>query len=216
MTVHEFSQSDSIINQFIAEIRDREIQKDPMRFRKNMERIGYLIGYELSKKLSYQRTQVQTPLAMAHVNQLSQQPVIASILRAGLTMHQGLLNIFDHAENAFISAYREEREDGSLKIHVEYLASPDLTGKTLILADPMLATGQSMSLVWEAIQRNGKPAKLHTVSAVASKQAIAHLKQHLPDQTEIWVGVIDDTLDANSYIVPGIGDAGDLAFGLKL
>jgi uracil phosphoribosyltransferase len=214
--IHELSKSNSILNQFIAEIRDHEIQKDPLRFRKNMERIGELAGYEMSKKLDYAETIVQTQLGTASVNQLKQQPVIASILRAGLTLHTGLLNIFDRAENAFISAYREEKEGGDIKVHVEYLACPDLTGKTLILADPMLATGQSMALVYKAILKNGTPAKIHIVAAVASKQALDHLEKNLPPETEIWVAVIDNELNANSYIVPGIGDAGDLAFGLKL
>jgi len=214
--VNEISKSNSVFNQYIAEIRNKEIQKDPLRFRKNLERMGALIGYELSKKLIYTPTKVTTPLGIADVNQLSQQPVIASILRAGLTMHTGLLQIFDHAENGFISAYREEKNDGTIKVHVEYLACPDLTGKTLILADPMLATGQSMSLVYQAIQKNGTPAQIHTVSAIASKQAIDHISKNLPSNTQIWVGVIDDELNTNAYIVPGIGDAGDLAFGLKL
>lgn len=214
--IHEISKTNSIFNQFIAEIRNKDIQKDPLRFRKNLERMGEIMAYELSKNLEYVETKVETPLGIASVNQLKNQPVIASILRAGLTLHTGILNFFDHAENAFISAYREEKEGGEIKVHVEYLASPDLNGKTLIIADPMLATGQSMTLVYEAIQRNGIPAKIHTVSAIASKQAIEYIRKNLPANTEIWVGVIDDTLNANSYIVPGIGDAGDLAFGLKL
>jgi len=181
-----------------------------------MERMGEIMGYELSKQLEYIETKVETPLGIATVNQLKNQPVIASILRAGLTLHGGLLNIFDHAENAFISAYREEKENGEIKVHVEYLACPDLTNKTLIIADPMLATGQSLSLVYDAILRNGVPSKIHTVSVIASRPAIEYVKKHMPEGTEIWVGVIDETLNSNSYIVPGIGDAGDLAFGLKL
>lgn len=214
--IHELSKSNSILNQFIAEIRNKNVQKDPLRFRKNLERMGEIMAYELSKKLEFAETKVETPLGTASVNQLKNQPVIASILRAGLTLHTGLLNFFDHAENAFISAYREEKEGGEIKVHVEYLASPDLNGKTLIIADPMLATGQSMSLVYEAILRNGTPAKIHTVSAIASRQAIEYVSKHLPAGTEIWVAVIDEELNSSSYIVPGIGDAGDLAFGLKL
>jgi len=213
--IHELSKSNSILSQFIAEIRDKAIQKDPLRFRKNMERIGELMGYELSKKLDFAETLVETPLGTARVQQLKQQPVIASVLRAGLTLHTGLLNLFDRAENAFISAYREENE-GEINVHVEYLACPDLNGKTLILADPMLATGKSMALVYEAIQRNGIPAKIHVVAAVASTQALNYICKQLPSETEIWVAVIDNELNANAYIVPGIGDAGDLAFGLKL
>lgn len=214
--VHEISKTNSVFNQFIAEIRNKDIQADPLRFRKNLERMGEIMGYELSKTLQYELTKVQTPLGVAEVFQLKQQPVIASILRAGLTLHTGLLGIFDRAENAFISAYREEKNGGQLKVHVEYLASPDLNGKTLIIADPMLATGQSMTLVYEAIQRNGSPEKIHVVSAVASKQAIAFVEKILPANAEIWVGVVDPELNDQAYIVPGIGDAGDLAFGLKL
>ncbi|MBK9191244.1 MAG: uracil phosphoribosyltransferase [Crocinitomicaceae bacterium] len=214
--IHEIGKSNSVFNQFIAEIRNKEIQKDPLRFRKNLERMGEIMAYELSKKLEYVETKVETPLGIATVNQLKNQPVIASILRAGLTLHTGVLNFFDHAENAFISAYREEKSGGEIEVHVEYLASPDLSGKTLIIADPMLATGQSMSLVYEAILRNGTPAKIHTVSAIASQQAVDYVSKHLPAGTEMWIGAIDETLNANSYIVPGIGDAGDLAFGLKL
>lgn len=214
--IHEIGKSNSVFNQFIAEIRNKEIQKDPMRFRKNLERMGEIMAYELSKKLEYIETKVETPLGIATVNQLKNQPVIASILRAGLTLHTGVLNFFDRAENAFISAYREEKSGGEIKVHVEYLASPDLNGKTLIISDPMLATGQSMSLVYEAILRNGTPSKIHTVSAIASRQAVEYVSKHLPAGTDIWIGAIDETLNANSYIVPGIGDAGDLAFGLKL
>ncbi|MBK7128529.1 MAG: uracil phosphoribosyltransferase [Crocinitomicaceae bacterium] len=214
--VHEISKTNSVFNQFIAEIRNKDIQADPLRFRKNLERMGEIMGYELSKTLQYELTKVQTPLGIAEVFQLKKQPVIASILRAGLTLHTGLLGIFDRAENAFISAYREEKNGGQLKVHVEYLASPDLNGKTLIIADPMLATGQSMTLVYEAIQRNGSPEKIHVVSAVASKQAIDFVEKILPSNAEIWVGVVDPELNDQAYIVPGIGDAGDLAFGLKL
>jgi uracil phosphoribosyltransferase len=214
--VHEISKTNSVFNEFIAGIRDCEIQKDPLRFRKNMERMGAILGYEISKTLDYQTTPVTTPLGVANVNRLCNQPVIASILRAGLTLHYGLLGVFDRAENAFISAYREEKNPGKITVQLGYLACPDLTGKTLIIADPMLATGSSMSLVCEAILRNGTPSKVHIASAVASRQAIDHVQKNLPSGTEIWVGVIDPELNANAYIIPGIGDAGDLAFGLKL
>lgn len=214
--IHELGKSNSVLNQFVAEIRDKEIQKDPMRFRKNLERIGWMMGYELSKTLRYSAKTVHTPLGETSVNQLHQQPVIASILRAGLTLHEGLLQVFDRAENAFISAYREEKNEGELKVHVEYLASPDLNGKTLILADPMLATGKSLTLVFEAIKRNGIPAKLHVVVAIASQPAIDFLLKTLPAETDIWVAAIDPELNDKAYIVPGLGDAGDLAFGNKL
>lgn len=214
--INIISERNSVISHYISEIRDKEVQKDALRFRKNMERIGMLIGYELSKELEYVDKKVETPLGVATVKVLKNQPVILSILRAGLTMHTGMLELFDHAENAFISAYREEKEGEEIKVHVEYLASPDLNNKTLIVVDPMLATGQSMELTHKAFLRNGTPGQIHIVSAVASKKAIDYLKEHLPKNVKIWVGVVDDELNAHSYIVPGIGDAGDLAFGLKL
>lgn len=214
--IHELSKNNSVFNQYIAEIRDVSIQTDPLRFRKNLERIAELLGYEISKSLEFESKSVQTPLGIASMSLIKDQPVIASILRAGLTMHTGLLNIFDRAENAFISAYREEASGTELKIHVEYLASPDLTGKTVILADPMLATGGSLGLVYKAILRNGTPKKLHVAAAIASQQGIDHLLQVLPADTDIWVGAIDPILNDKSYIVPGLGDAGDLAFGQKL
>lgn len=214
--VNIISERNSVISHYISEIRDKEVQKDALRFRKNMERIGMLIGYELSKELEYVDKKVETPLGVATAKVLKNQPVILSILRAGLTMHVGMLELFDHAENAFISAYREEKEGKEIKVHVEYLASPDLNNKTLIVVDPMLATGQSMELTHKAFLRNGTPAQIHIVAAVASKKAIEYLKEHLPKNVKIWVGVVDDELNAHSYIVPGIGDAGDLAFGLKL
>ena len=214
--VHEISKTNSVFNQFIAEIRNKEIQKDPLRFRKNMERIGSIIGYEISKKLAYSSTRVETPLGIANVEQLKEQPVIASILRAGLPLHNGLLEIFDRAENAFISAYRIEKNPGQVTVHVEYLASPDLNGKTVIIADPMLATGTSMALVYESLLTHGNPSKIHVATVIASRHAVDHIVKHFPANTELWVGAIDEALDENAYIVPGIGDAGDLAFGIKL
>lgn len=213
--VHEIGKTNSVFNQFIAEIRDVEIQKDAMRFRKNMERISEIIGYEISKSFDYTPRTVKTPLGETEINTLTKQPVIASILRAGLSMHHGLLNIFDKAENAFISAYREEGEKENLKVHVEYMASPDLNDKTLIIADPMLATGKSMHLVYESLLKNGRPQKLFIAAAIASSDAIDFLKKTLPSKTEIWVGAIDPELNNKAYIVPGLGDAGDLAYGVK-
>jgi len=214
--LHNLSQTNSILNYFLAEIRDVTFQKDPMRFRKNLERISEIIGYELSKTFVYQPTKIQTPLGKTEVNLPEDQLVIASILRAGLTMHNGLLNYFDRAENAFISAYREEKDDNSIEVHVEYKACPSLVNKTLIIADPMLATGKSMQLVYECLLQNGTPNKLIIVAAIASQPAIDWLLKVMPENTSIWVAAIDPELNKKSYIVPGLGDAGDLAFGLKL
>jgi len=213
--VHNLSEHNSIFSHFIAEIRDVNIQKDAMRFRRNMERIGEILGYELSKELDYSKSEVTTPLGIAQTELLNEQPVIASILRAGLPLHQGLLNVFDKAENSFISAYRKHHKNGEFEIHVEYMASPDLTGKTLILADPMLATGSSMALVYQSILQMGIPKKIHIVSAIASAEAVDFIKSKLPQKTEYWIGAIDAELTAQSYIVPGLGDAGDLSFGPK-
>lgn len=214
--LHEISKTNSIFNQYLAEIRDCEIQKDSFRFRKNLERISEIIGYEISKTFDYSQQDVTTPLGIAKINLAKKQPVIASILRAGLTMHQGLLTVFDHAENAFISAYREETEGEELKVHVEYSAAPSIEGKVLIIADPMLATGMSIELVLQALLRNGTPEKIYIAIAIASKPGIDKLLQVLPKNAEIWVGVIDSVLNDKAYIVPGLGDAGDLAFGSKL
>ena len=213
--IHNLSSTNSIFNTFIGEIRDVEIQKDPLRFRRNMERISEIMGYELSKSLSYTSQSVETPLGMAQVNQLSEQPVLATILRAGLSMHQGLLNYFDRAESAFISAYRKHKNSEEFDIQVEYLASPLLDKRTVIISDPMLATGNSMVMVYKALLKQGKPAKVIVVSAIATQEALDLVKKHLPDNTEIWVGAIDGELTAQSYIVPGLGDAGDLAYGVK-
>ena len=213
--VHNLSSTNSIFNTFIAEIRDIDIQNDPMRFRRNMERISEIMGYELSKSLSYTLREVETPLGVAHVNQLTEQPVLATILRAGLSMHQGLLNYFDRAESAFVSAYRKHKNAEEFDIQIEYLASPLLDKKTVIISDPMLATGNSMVMVYKALLKQGKPAKVIIDSAIATQEALDMVRKHLPDNTEIWVGAIDGELTAQSYIVPGLGDAGDLAYGVK-
>lgn len=186
-----------------------------MRFRKNMERMAEVLGYELSKTLDYTLKKVTTPLGDAEVSVLKEQPVLATILRAGLSMHQGLLNYFDKSESAFISAYRKHTSNEEFDIQVEYMASPQLDNKTLIISDPMLATGNSMVMVYKALLKQGKPARIIVVSAIATPVAIDFIKRHLPDTTEIWVGAIDTELTAQSYIVPGLGDAGDLAYGLK-
>ena len=213
--VHDLSKKTSIFNTFIGELRDVTIQKDSMRFRKNLERVAEILGYELSKQLEYETKIVTTPLGEAEVSVLKEQPVLATILRAGLAMHQGLLNHFDQAESAFVSAYRKHTTAEDFDIHVEYLAAPSLDGKTLIISDPMLATGNSMVMVYKALLKQGRPAKIHVVAAIAAPEAIEFVQKHLPDNTTIWVGAIDRELTAQSYIVPGLGDAGDLAYGVK-
>jgi uracil phosphoribosyltransferase len=209
------SQTNSIFSTYLSELRDVVIQKDPMRFRRNLERMAEIIGYEISKKLTYTAKEVTTPLGIAHAEILAEQPVLATILRAGLPMHQGLLAIFDRAENAFVSAYRKHSTAEDFEIHVEYMAAPEIDGKTLIISDPMLATGRSMFLVYKALLQQGNPLHVHIVSAIAAPEALAYLKQVLPQNVTIWVGAIDRELTAQSYIVPGLGDAGDLAFGIK-
>jgi uracil phosphoribosyltransferase len=213
--VHNLSLTASIFSSYLGELRDVEIQRDPMRFRRNLERVAEVIGIELSKKLEYETKVVETPLGQADVPVLKQQPVLATILRAGLPMHQGLLNVFDRAESAFVSAYRKHTTAEDFDIHVEYLAAPIIDGKTLIISDPMLATGGSMVMVYKALLQHGKPSKVHIVSAIAAPEAIEYIRLHLPDTVSLWIGAIDRELTAQSYIVPGLGDAGDLAFGVK-
>ncbi|MCC7301454.1 MAG: uracil phosphoribosyltransferase [Bacteroidia bacterium] len=214
--LHDLSKSNTILNHFIAELRDVNIQKDSMRFRRNLERIGEVAALELSRTLQYQPAEVETPLGVANTSLLREQPVLATILRAGLPMHAGLQNFFDRAQNAFISAFRKHHKDGSFDVQVEYLACPPLAGKTLILSDPMLATGSSLVLTYKALQKRGQPAQIHVVCAIASLEGVDHVRKHLPEGTHIWCGAIDDELTAQAYIVPGLGDAGDLAFGEKV
>ena len=216
MKVVNLSAENSILQSYIREIRDIKIQNDPMRFRKNIERIGYVMAIEISRKLNYTDIEIQTPLAKCISKECSEKVVIASILRAGLALHNGLIDMFDRAENAFVSAYRKYRSQTDFDIHVEYISSPDLNGKTLILADPMLATGGSMELAYEAILSKGKPKDLHIASVIASKQAIEYLQTKLPEEATLWVAAIDPELNEHAYIVPGLGDAGDLAFGEKI
>lgn len=213
--IHNLSEQNSIFSQFISEIRDKSIQKDAMRFRRNLERIGEVLGYELSKKLSYSKQETITPLGVSASELLDEQPVIATILRAGLPLHQGVLNYFDKAENSFISAYRKHHKSGEFEIHVDYLASPSIEGKTLIITDPMLATGQSILAVYKALLQMGSPKKIHLVIAIASQEAVDFVMSKMPRNTELWVGAVDSELTAQSYIVPGLGDAGDLAYGKK-
>lgn len=215
MHINDLSRNNSIVGQFIHELRDRDIQSDRMRFRRNMERLGEVFAYEISKKMPYKTVEVTTPLGISEVTIPSIQPVVATILRAGLPLHNGVLNYFDQADNAFISAYRKHHKDGSFDIKLEYVACPDLDDRILIISDPMLATGRSMVLSYRSLLQRGKPSKVHIISALASTEGIDHLKKHLPSDIEFWVGAIDDELTAQAYIVPGLGDAGDLAFGSK-
>lgn len=215
--VHNLSEQSSIFNQYIAELRDTSIQTDSMRFRRNLERIGEIMGYEISKKMEYHTKQTKTPLGIAETKHLKTQPVIATILRAGLPIHMGVLNYFDQAENAFISAYRRHHKDNTFDIHVEYVSSPSLNGKTLILCDPMIATGASIVLAYKALMTKGNPDHVHIVSAISSKQGVEYVRANMPTKNfTIWCGAIDEELTAHSYIVPGLGDAGDLAFGEKI
>lgn len=214
--IHDISIQSSIFNRFVSEIRDVEIQKDPLRFRMNMERIAEILGYELSKKLVDTRIETQTPLGISATMVPSETPVLATILRAGLSMHSGLLRMFDRADSAFISAYRKHTTAEEFDIHVEYLAAPNLDGRIWVISDPMLATGSSMLAVYKAMRKLGHPTQIHIVSAIATPDALELIKAHFPSNTEIWVGAIDKELTAQSYIVPGLGDAGDLAFGVKL
>lgn len=216
MEIINLGATNSILNQFVAELRDVTIQTDSLRFRRNIERIGEILSYEISKQISYENKNVQTPLGRASLMVPCSQVVISTILRAGLPFHQGFLNYFDHAENAFVSAYRKYKDRLNFDIHIEYIASPRLNGKTLIITDPMLATGSSMELAFQALLTKGKPEHIHVASIIASKQAIHYIKEKMPaEKTTVWVAAIDDQLDEHSYIVPGLGDAGDLAFGIK-
>lgn len=206
----------TLFDQFLNEIRNVDVQTDRMRFRRNLERIGELTAYEISKTLEWRDGTITTPLGEAELPILEEQPVIATILRAGLPMHQGILNYFDHADNCFISAYRmNHKDDGTFDIKIEYLSSPSLENRTVILCDPMLATGGSMVLAYKALLEKGKPKHVHIVSAIASREGLEYCQRHLPKNTTIWIAGLDEELTAQAYIVPGLGDAGDLAFGGK-
>jgi len=217
MIIHHLEETNSILNKFISEIREVEIQKDSLRFRRNIERIGEVLGYELSKNLSYSSSTITTPLGTKNIQLSSSNIVLCSILRAGLPLHQGLLNYFDDAENAFISAYRHHpNNDAAFEIVVEYFASPSIDQKTLLLADPMLATGQSLVAVYEGMKKHGTPKEIHIVCVIGSMPGIEFIKNHFPKNTHLWIAAIDNELNDKGYIVPGLGDAGDLAFGAKL
>lgn len=213
--VHHIGQQSSILGQYMAEIRAVGIQEDRLRFRHNLSRIAEILSYELSKTLPSVQQEVQTPLGIATVPALQEQPVLFTILRAGLAMHDGVLRTFDHADSAYISAYRKHSSPEDFEIEVEYLAIPDIDHKIWIISDPMLATGSSMVAVYQALRKHGAPSQVHIVSAIATPEALAFVKAKLPSTTQIWVAAIDAELTAKSYIVPGLGDAGDLAFGIK-
>lgn len=216
MKVINFAETDSILNSYIAEIRDVNVQGDRLRFRRNIERIGEIMAYEMSKAFAYSSKDIHTPLGIAPVRTPDSRLVISTILRAGLPFHQGFLSYFDNAENAFVSAYRKYKDTLKFDIHIEYIASPRIDGKTLIITDPMLATGSSMDLTYQAMLTKGHPAEIHVASIIASRQAIDHIVERFPEEkTTIWCAAIDPEINEHSYIVPGLGDAGDLAFGEK-
>lgn len=216
--VHILGQENTILNKFIAQMRDCKIQTDSMRFRRNVERIGEIMSYEISKQLNYQTQVVETPLGEAEMSLISDKVVVATVLRAGLPLQQGILNYFDDSECAFVSAYRKNKKDGTFKINVEYVSCGSLEGKILIIADPMLATGQSLRMTYEAlVAHGGEPLHTHIVSVIASEQGVEYAQQHLPSKkTTLWLGAVDAELTSKAYIVPGIGDAGDLCYGKKL
>ena len=216
MKTNILNKQNTLVNKFLAELRDKQIQQDSMRFRRNLERIGEVTAYELSKELNYAPQVVETPLGEAEVQLIDDQIVVATILRAGLPFHQGFLNYFDDAQNAFVSAYRKNHKDGSFTVKVEYISCGSLEGKTLLLVDPMLATGQSLVLAYEALcQHGGTPTKLHVAAVIGSEQGVDYAQRHLPMDATLWVAAVDEELTSKCYIVPGLGDAGDLAFGEK-
>lgn len=216
--LHVLDKENTVLNRFIAEMRDVRIQTDSMRFRRNLERAGEITAYEISKTLQYSRQTVETPLGEAEVALSDDNIVIATILRAGIPYHQGFLNYFDGASNAFVSAFRKYSKDGTFKVKVEYISCGDLTDRILILADPMLATGTSIVLTYQALlEKGGIPRHTHIAAVVASDEGIEYIREHLPEkEVSIWCGAVDEELTVKSYIVPGIGDAGDLAYGDKL
>lgn len=217
MDIHLLSENHSILHHFMNQLRDVDVQHDRMRFRKNIERIGEIMAYEISKTLSFQPRAITTPLGVKHAQELDTSVVLCSILRAGLTLHQGFLSVFDDAENGFISAYRHHpHNDDAFEIKVEYQAAPDLNGKTLILIDPMLATGQSIEAVLNKLTQQFQPQSIHIAVVIAAPEGIAYLKEHLKVPFHLWIADLDEQLNDKKYIVPGLGDAGDLAYGPKL
>lgn len=218
MQIINLSEQNSVLNRFMAEIRDAEYQKNRLLFRNNIQRIGEMMAFEISKMFDYQPQEVTTPLGVANINMPEQDIVIATVLRAGLPFHQGFLNVFDHAENGFVSAYRmyTNREHTEVGIHTEYMAAPSVEGKTLIIVDPMLATGGSMAASYEALMKSGKPKKVHIACVIAVPEGLEVLKDTVSEDTTIWCAAIDAGMNEHKYIVPGFGDAGDLCFGEKL
>ena len=214
--VHHIGQQSSILGQYLAELRAVGVQDDRLRFRHNLARVAEILAYEVSKQLPSHTVSVQTPLAIAEVTKPAQQPVLITILRAGLAIHEGVLRYFDHADCAYVSAYRKHSSPEDFEIEVEYMAAPDLEQQIWLITDPMLATGSSMVAVYKALRKLGAPTQIHILTAIATPEALAFVKSKLPANTQIWVAAIDETLTAKSYIVPGLGDAGDLAFGTKL
>ena len=216
MKVINLGQKNSVLNKFVSEMRDRTVQKDSLRFRRNLERLGEIFAYEISQTMNYSEKPFVTPLGIANINTYDDQVVVATILRAGLPLHQGILNFFDGAQNAFVAAYRKYDKGEDFHINIEYASTPDLEGKTLILADTMLATGASLEIAYKRLCEEGQPAHTHLVCPISSAYAVEYLQKHLPAEgVTLWVADIDEELTSHSYIVPGLGDAGDLAYGVK-
>lgn len=216
MEVINLGLRNSILNKFVSEMRDRSVQKDSLRFRRNLERLGEIFAYEISQTMNYSEKQFVTPLGIANIPTYDDKVVVATILRAGLPLHQGILNFFDDAQNAFVAAYRKYDKGEDFHINIEYASTPDLTGKTLILADTMLATGASLEIAYRRLCDEGQPAHTHLVCPISSAYAVEYLQKHLPEEgITLWVAAVDEELTSHSYIVPGLGDAGDLAYGVK-
>jgi uracil phosphoribosyltransferase len=215
MKVYNFSDYSSVYNKFLSELRDVNTQKDSMRFRKNLERIGEISAYEISKKLDKKNQITTTPLGVSGTYVPLNNLVLATILRAGLPLHNGLLKYFDSAENCFISAYRKHTSKDDFEVEIQYMASPNLNDKVVLLSDPMLASGKSMVLAYKALLKNGIPKKIHVVSVIGSQQGVDFISKNMPDNSTLWIGAIDPKMTSQSYIIPGLGDAGDLAFGIK-
>ncbi len=217
MQIRYLSDQNSILTHFLSQLRNVDVQKDSMRFRRNIERIGEIMSYEISKTLEFKSVDVQTPLAVKHTYELKDKVVICSVLRAGLALHQGFLNYFDDSENGFISAFRHHpNNDDAFEIKVEYQAVPNINDKILLLVDPMLATGQSLVAVFNQLLATQKPKEIHIAAVIAAPEGVEYLKENLPDYCNLWIAVLDDCLNDKKYIVPGLGDAGDLAYGNKL
>ena len=217
MQIHNLSENNSVLNHFLGQIRNVNVHNDSMRFRRNIERIGEIMAYELSKELPYKNLEIQTPLGIKKTAEIEDKLVLCSILRAGLPLHIGFLNYFDNAENGFISAFRHHpNNDDYFEIVVQYQAIADINGKNILLIDPMLATGQSIVAVFKKLMERGTPKEIHIAVVIAAPEGIEHLKQHLPDTCHLWIAALDEKLNEHSYIIPGLGDAGDLAFGEKL